>query len=378
MDVAASIDRVEELFLSGEPRDALVALSQLVGELTEVSPEAREEALRVIVTRIDHEEPQLGAHLALAAGALVEGGLDARPLARAVVAPLARVLAASKRFVEHAESMPHAGDDLDGLPVGDKILANESVDAIAEEDHESVAAFFSLDTWYRPAVAALTRDVPTLREAQRDGVFDASLGALQGKSPAAHWLGILRKVLFDGAFVVLFPEIDEGYAFSSWGVADMGQMFVLFADALHEPLSRIGVTQRPAPNVVASMRGEAFEGERGTFEAAFHLYAWQAFEPRTGLPRDGRFSWSAPGGTGNHSLPADFLPADIVPLTSGGQSARVLLCVGPDAEGGVRFSRSFDAVRTFSALPARVEAVRKLDAKEVAGWKSAMTAKLAS
>lgn len=377
MDVAASIDRVEELFLSGEPRDALVELSQLIGDLTEVPPDARAEALRVIVSRIDHEEPQLGAHLALAAGALVEGGLDARPLARAVVAPLARALAASKRFVERAETMPHAGDDVDGLPVGDKVLANESVDAIAEEDHESVAAFFSLDTWYRPAVAAFTRDIPTLREAQRDGAFDASLGALQGKSPAAHWIAMLRKVLFDGAFVVLFPEIDEGYAFSTWGVADMGQMFVLLADLLHEPLARIGATVRPAPNVVASMRGEQVD-ERGTFEAAFHLYAWQAFEPRTGLPRDGRFSWTAPGGTGNHSLPADFLPADVTPLHAGATEARVILCVGPDAEGGVRFSRSFDAVRTFSALPAHIEGVRKLDAAELAAWKRAMTAKIAS
>ena len=81
------------------------------------------------------------------------------------------------------------------------------------------------------------------------------------------------------------------------------------------------------------------------------------------------FSWSA-GGLADTRVSFRLEPD--------GDGTRVLLCVGPDAEGGVRFSRSFDAVRTFSALPARIEGMRKLDAAEVAAWKSAMTTKIAS
>ena len=63
----------------------------------------------------------------------------------------------------------------------------------------------------------------------------------------------------------------------------------------------------------------------------------------------------APGGTGTHSLPPDFLPGDLT-VSDG---VRELVVVGPKSEG-MRFVRVIPAVRTFDGLRARIRDVRRV------------------
>jgi hypothetical protein len=101
--------------------------------------------------------------------------------------------------------------------------------------------------------------------------------------------------------------------------------------------------------------------------ASFMLYPWRATNPATNLPEDKRFTWSAPGGIGDRSLPPDFLPGTIEPL----EGRRVLILVGPSAPG-FRFVRELPACRTFAGLEAAIENVRALRREEVSEWFAAI------
>ena len=146
------------------------------------------------------------------------------------------------------------------------------------------------------------------------------------------------------------------------GVVDCGQLSVLLADQLD--LEDLGIEQRPAQDVVAVMAGEGPQRIGGSYGADFHLYPWQATNPATGLPERERFTWLAPGGSGSHSLPADFQPSAIETL----HDCRVMTLVGPNAEAAM-FTRSIPAVRSFGALRASVD-VRSLSEEEAAMWLS--------
>jgi hypothetical protein len=92
------------------------------------------------------------------------------------------------------------------------------------------------------------------------------------------------------------------------------------------------------------------------------------------MPEDGRFTWVAPGGSGDKSLPADFLPSAIEPL----RDHRIFAVVGPKAPGGFRFTRILGASRVFSGLRAKLEDVRALPAEEARAWYEAVGRALSS
>ena len=124
------------------------------------------------------------------------------------------------------------------------------------------------------------------------------------------------------------------------GVVDLGQLAVLISSSLRDPLSRIGVTEVADDETLAVMRGDGPQQGEGTYSCGFHCYPIQATDPATGMARDDVHMWSAPGGTGTHSLPPDFLPGTLAPV----DGARVLLVVGPKSPG-MRFVRVIPAVR---------------------------------
>jgi hypothetical protein len=111
------------------------------------------------------------------------------------------------------------------------------------------------------------------------------------------------------------------------------------------------------------MRGDGPQEGEGAFECAFHCYPVEAGDPDTGMPRDEVHTWSAPGGIGSFSLPADFLPGTLTAI----EGARILLVVGPQAPG-MRFVRVIPATRTFDGLHARVSSVSQLSAEEARRW----------
>ena len=128
-------------------------------------------------------------------------------------------------------------------------------------------------------------------------------------------------------------------------------------------LGRIGASGVAKHDVLDVMTGAGPQRTEGSYSSSYAFYPVEAIDPSDGLPRDGVHTWSAPGGTGTHSLPADFLPGTLVER----DGARVLALVGPKAPG-LRFARVIPAVRTFEALAARISDLTKLPDDQARRW----------
>ncbi len=354
------LDRAIELFERGDVKLATQTLFAWVQQLAQ-SP-ARDEGLAAIVARIDHDDPRIGAYLALAGGALVESGAPAREIGRAIVAPVTHACEAARRFVARVGELPDEPGD-DAIEVGDRSISRATLDAIGATDREAVIAWFSLDHWYRPAVACWTRDVGVLLEVQRDRELRAAVAALGSATSTSHWLSLLLETVLDARFVVLFPELREAWSFIADGVNDIGQLSVLLSEALADPFARIGASGIAEPEALAVMRGDGPQQARAAYGSTFHLYPRRALGD-DGLPHDDVHVWRAPGGTGTHSLPGDFLPGTLDTI----DGARVLVAVGPKAPGR-RFTRVIAPTRTFGGLLASLSDVRQL-AGEYDAWLS--------
>jgi hypothetical protein len=257
----------------------------------------------------------------------------------------------------------HSHEEQEHILIGSKAVTSEILDGIADKDLLAVQAWFSMDIWYRPAVATWTRDTSVLREVQRSASLRAALAELGSNAETSHWLSLLIETVFDAPFVFLFPETKEAWRVSMTGVVDMGQLSALISPALREPLTGIGVTEFPDDDALAVMRGEGPQQGDATYSCQFHCYPIEATDPTTAMPRDDVHTWRAPGGTGTHSLPPDFLPGTLAVI----DGARVLLVVGPKSPG-MRFSRAMSAVRMFDGLEAGITGAAKLSPDEARRW----------
>jgi hypothetical protein len=352
------LDRAVELFARGDVKAARETLFAWVSQHADAP--TRDEALAALIPRVDHDDSRVAAYLALAGGALVESGAPAREIGRAIVAPVVRACEAARRFATRVGELPDEPGE-DAIEVGDRSISRATLDAIGASDREAVIAWLSLENWYRPAVACWTRDVGVLLEVQRDRELRDAVAALGSTTATSHWLSLLLETVLDARFVVLFPELREAWCFIADGVNDIGQLSVLLSDALADPLARIGASGVAEPEALAVMRGDGPQEARAGYSSTFHLYPREALGDDD-LPHDNVHMWRAPGGTGSHSLPGDFLPGtlDVV------NGARLLVAVGPKAPGS-RFTRIISATRTFSGLVASVGEVRLL-AGEYEAW----------
>ncbi len=371
MDVAATLGRIEEQFEGGDPHGALGELGELVAEVASQGEAVRRALLAELVARVDHEQPALGAHFALAAGALVEGGLDARDLAEALVAPVTRAVTSARRFVELAEAYPDEpsamADDDDAVEVGTRTLSGESLAAIADEDDDAVASYFALDTWHHPVLTAWTRDLRALAAAQSDVDMAAAVAELAGRSEGAQWLSMLLRVPVEAPFVVLVPELEEAYSMKVTGTTELGQLLVLLAEALPDVFARLGA-EAPAAEVASVMRGAGPQQLEASYPATVRLHPWESIDPATGLPARASSRWaiaSSHGTEADTSLPDSAAPGDLRPFADG---TRVLVL----AKSGT--ARPIAAARTFPALAARFTHVAPLAPEAVASWKRKLVA----
>jgi hypothetical protein len=354
--------KVVELLRSGDYEQGMGMFAELLGG----AGSGRDALLRQICEALGTVDAKAAAHLALGGGALVENGAPAAVLGRALVEPLKRALGDAGRVVDAVAAMAEVqvdhddeaehdhGDDVQ--VIAGKHVATDELRALARRDPATTIAWASMEMWYRPAVAAWTRAPEVLREVQRDGELRAAVGKLRSETNTSHWLGQLLPALLDAAVLVRLPEIGETWSFVVDGVTDIGQLSVLMSWVLAEPLARIGIESGGAPeDVLDVMRGAGPQEGEGAYSCGFHCYPIEAVDPADGMPKDGRYMWRAPGGTGTHSLPPDFLPGDLT-ATDG---VRELVVVGPRSEG-MRFVRVIPAVRTFDGLRARVRDVRRV------------------
>jgi hypothetical protein len=150
------------------------------------------------------------------------------------------------------------------------------------------------------------------------------------------------------------------------GCVDNQQFLVLLSEALGGSLRRLGVAAPAPKNVLAIARGEGPQQAAGTYGASFATYAWQAIDPETSRPVDGRFKWVAPGGAGSIWLPGDFPPSRVEPL----EGARVVALVKSS------MTRMIPASRTFGQLKASISHVRQLSPEEARPWVDKVAPKL--
>lgn len=337
------------------PREQRQAVLSRIYQSLEKAPKAElDVATRVLLPLMLVPSPNQAADVALMLGALVELGADPTPLARAVLAPLTRWVTAAARFAAQAQDFDDAPDDIaeeDVLELGEQRLFRADVDQLHEEDPEAVAAWFSLEVWFRPAVASLTRAPEVLRQAHGDVALRGALRDLGRMPGGAHWLRVLLDTCFGERLVFLLPEAKEAWELQADGVVDVGQLSVLLSAVLAPSFVRLGASGPADTPIIKTMLGEGPQQLPGAYASHFFLYPWRAMNPQTRLPEDERHWWHAPGGKGNHSLPADFQPATVEPL----DGARVFFLVGPQLPTlQHRFVRSIGAARAFDKLPARL------------------------
>ncbi len=361
MNLAQALSIANEFFRTGDLQKGMGALADVFHSCVE-NPDARDLLLTWVVERVGHPDPEFGAHIAVVGGALVENGASAAILGRALVAPIESSLVHARRLLERAEKLPDEPGD-EAIPVGDRQLSPDTLRGIAEDDVDAVNGWISMDTWFRPAVAAWTRDTSVLREIQTTGGLHAPIAALGRTTATSHWLSQLIETVIDAPFVVVIPELGEAWSFKADGVVDMGQLTVLLSEVLADPLARIGASGVAKADVLDVMTGAGPQKAEGAYSASFSFYPVEALDPVDGMPRDGAHTWSAPGGTGTHSLPPDFLPGTL-PVRDG---ARVLAMVGPNAPG-VRFARVIPAVRTFDGLAAKISDVARVPDEQAKRW----------
>ncbi|MBK8253816.1 MAG: hypothetical protein IPK82_14270 [Polyangiaceae bacterium] len=374
MNITARLSEIERLSTAGKVGAAEKKLAEFMGEVMRKPKAQREAAFQAILARIPAVDSRSGGYFALACGSLIESGLSAEPLAAAVAAPLLNVMRHALRFAEGLRDVEQAeGQDM--IEIGALELPRLFVDNFAKRDAAAVISFEALDTWYLPAVASLTRETRHLAAAQQNADLISAASTLSHLCTGGFWLNTLFSVSLNQPFVVLIPEISEAYSMTLNGISDVGQLMVLLAESLADALAKIGASGVLPKSVLQVMSGVGPQRvENVAYTASFHLYPWRAVDPSDMMPKDGRFMWTAPGGTGNHSLPPDFAPSSIERL----EGTHVLSLVGPNAPNGVRFSREIGASRAFEALTAEVKNVSKLTAAETQHWNEILRRKLSS
>lgn len=364
MDANTAVARLEHLVAHDDTGGLGPVLQALVASVGDAHGQRQGAAFAALIAHVEHPNPIVGAHVALAAGALVESGLPAAPLARALVAPIARSVATARRFAELSAEAPDAPGD-DGVELGDRLVDRRAIETVARAEPLGAQAFRSLDTWYRPAVLAWSVETDVLQQLQTDTPWRTGLAALNGANTGSYWLSLLMGVALQRPLVVLVPELREAYTMTLNGVLDMGQLFVLLSHALASPLKRLNASGPASPAILAVMSGEGPQQRpEVSYSAAFTFYSWEAVNPATGLPEHGRFTWIAPGGCGDIWLPADFQPSALRLL----HGCHVLVLISLNAAPGLGVTRQIPAVRTFAPLRASVDEVVALEPQASAEW----------
>lgn len=350
----ASIETLKAEYEAAPREKRQEVLARMYRSLKDAQPAELDAATKAMLPLLKLDSPNAGADLALMLGALIESGADAAPLAEAIVTPLAHWTSAAGRFVENAIELDEAPDDTPEdrvIDLGKLRVVREDIDELFEKDPEAVASWFSLEQWFRPAVASLTRAPQAFAAARKNTMLRNALEALAPLPGGAYWLRVLFDSCANERLVFLLPELKQAYEVIADGVVDAGQLTVLLSKIFEKQLAEIGASGPADPAVIKTMLGEGPQQTSGGYGSHFYLYPWRAMNPETKVPEDERHWWTAPGGRGNHSVPADFQPATVEPL----DGARVLFLVGPKLPSlKHRFVREIGASRMFDKLTARV------------------------
>jgi hypothetical protein len=297
-------------------------------------------ALRTIGEAFELEDASRAAFLALVCGALIERGCDAEAIAAPILRRIGPLLeSAGKLAAASEEQAREPKDDEDPDQVFQE-ARNRLASTMPDED----AAWSALETFWRPAIAVLSRS----RQARKQGRSLADSASRISKYHAAgHWLRLMLSTLDDEPILVIEPETQLGIAGRMSGVTDNFQLHVLLMD--YFPHSSRGATPRVSAEIASVFRGDGPQEAEGSVVGTWNLHSWKAIRPDGTLPpptdRSASDDWIWGEGT----------PADI-PVWDG---FRVVL-LGPAS-----YQRCWGTSRTFDALQADIDNLRIVPAGEV-------------
>jgi hypothetical protein len=293
------------------------------------------------------EDADGAAHVAIAAGALVERGGAPGPLADVLIGAMPRVLAAAHRFARVCvDSMPPLSDDGDdeGSAIAyfeNRHIPRAAFDAAAKDDIVGAAAFARLELWTLPIVAALTRSKNHLIKAQADDALVAAAHGMDGSN--AHWLSVLLDAELDQTWYVVDSRCNRGFMVIMDGVVSNFDIHSLLAAAL-VPLGIEG--EAPSPEVIAFLEGRAPAPADDSAHGTWNLYDIRAINADLTKPRNVPM---------DHWVWGEGRPKDIVR----GSKQRFLVI------GAAPYERNWSLGRTFSALPQSIAVKRELTPTEI-------------
>jgi hypothetical protein len=282
--------------LVANDRGGAVAAAKEAERAVEAAPEQAE---ALISAYAEHLRAGGDLLLGIAAGALVEGGGPARPLAEALLA----------RFNGHRP-------------------ANEA----------------EINLFCTAATTAWAREADVRRQARADGELRAAVRRWKQPGNPSDGLRHLLDAPDGEPLIFWFPELHEAWQANATGCLFSGQLCVELSRVLAEPLKRAGAlgSVPPSPSNV--------------FPCDFHLFAPAALDPTDCMPRSGRAVWKTAGGWGAHSFPPDFALADLAPVGE----RRIAVVVGPKA-APVKIVRALPLDTEYCGLPARLDEARLIN-----------------
>lgn len=319
-------------------------------------PHQLDRAIERLLAALDAPHAQAGGIAAFLCGTAVEAGGSPEPVARAVLAKLPGLLHAAVAAQSELEKLDELDLDADGgTPVGARLLPSDSVQRIVDEYPDAARAFFAIDLFCRPLIAALTRAPPLLRSAEAEAVI-TTLSAFEETSEYAYFLARLLRVPIDETWLVVDPTIERAFEVGVSGVANAFQVYCLLHDALGREASvwqrlfgrgsGLLPTGRPPGELVAVASGAGPQQTDHTYTPPFTLFRWSAIVPGA-VPSTGSVhDWYS-----NSAVPAELSMFE-------GRRIAVL------GHFGIRML--LPVAREFEALRANVTILRELDGPSVA------------
>lgn len=331
-------------------------------------------ALRILTDRIASarvDDADGAAFAALSAGALVENGAPAEPLARILLAKVPEFLTAARRFADLCiADLPAQEEEEENPPPEDQILTEVDGRRIthyvfrahAPADRGGASALALLQPWTLPTVAGLSRHRPSLLQA---AATDSSLRKAVGPLAQSHaqWLAILLGAQLDATWLVVCPREKRGFRMLVDGVVSNFDLQALVADAI---IDRGLPGVRNAAEVIASIKGvDVADSPRGGEVASsvtgqFQFYEWQA----------AAHAWNNDDSDGhNHPMGENYVWGEGIPSEVPRFKDVHTLIVGPQT-----IQRSWNNARMFSALRCDVTVKEELGKDEVVSLLAEMKA----
>lgn len=345
--MSAAIDDLLPVMRRGDLAGFQQIFNGLNGDGRRLTPDELTAAVGELAPILARRPEGVFARLALTAGAFVEWGGSALPLAANAPSCALQTMLLRARFSElwPAASGGRPEPDLERAPGMDDVINIFARAAgsfsLSERQASSIAlAWFDVGHWVNLMITAMARREFRDAAGPLPQIGDAA-ARLGDRVPRAHWLTGLAQVLDDEPVVVIDDATGRGFRLTMSGVGDNFQFHTLLADRLiGDPARGLLAGERPAPAwVAAATTASSRLPPEDVIQRRFRLFdATGAYIYPEGRPADiplidgarvivlhpprGRYGWEG-GRTYEHMVPALTLDHVMTPDQAAAWRARI-------------------------------------------------------